>query len=337
MAPRCYLVPLVLVVVQLAGIAAAQDKEPAQGIAAKYPGDAGIERDPRVLFVEKFSVGSADALQQRWDNVAQVEAMTLVEDVPSGAADSTALLTTHTGGKGTGCQLFTRLPDGGGEHVFARFYVKFDRDCADVHHFGTCIGGNVPATPWPKVRAGQRTSGDHSFWVGIEPFGKMWQWDYYAYWCEMRGSPPRGQTWGNSFIHDSTLKVERDRWICVETMVKVNQVGQADGELALWIDGRPVSHLGAGFPKGKWTFDKFLPNQGGEGVRWNDETGDREYFDTPEQGAPFEGFRWRTNDELKVNFVWAYVYITGAADGHVSKIWFDNIVVAKEYIGPIAR
>ena len=24
-----------------------------------------------------------------------------------------------------------------------------------------------------------------------------------------------------------------------------------------------------------------------------------------------------------------------AAEGHVSKVWFDNIVIAKEYIGPI--
>ncbi len=54
------------------------------------------------------------------------------------------------------------------------------------------------------------------FCVGIEPFGKSWTWDYYAYWNEMRGSPPRGQTWGNSFIHDPELKVEKGKWTCVE-------------------------------------------------------------------------------------------------------------------------
>jgi hypothetical protein len=36
-----------------------------------------------------------------------------------------------------------------------------------------------------------------------EPFGRNWTWDYYAYWNEMRGSPPRGQTWGNSFVGGS--------------------------------------------------------------------------------------------------------------------------------------
>ena len=90
----------------------------------------------------------------------------------------------------------------------------------------------------------------------------------------MRGSPPRGQTWGNSFIHDPALKVRRGQWICVELMMKLNDLGKANGEMALWIDGKLVSHLGPGFPKGKWVFDKFLPGKGGEGVRWNDKLHD---------------------------------------------------------------
>jgi hypothetical protein len=243
---------------------------------------------------------------------------------------------THVGGKGDGGHLYRRLPKGY-DRVFARFYVKFDPDCAPIHHFGTCIGGNNPSTPWPMVSAGNRPAGDKSFWTGIEPFGQSWTWDYYAYWCEMRGSPPRGQTWGNVFIRDDQLKVERGRWICVEVMVKMNDVGDRNGEMALWLDGKPVSHLGKGFPRGKWVFDKFLPGQGGDSIRWNHKTGDRENFQTAAGGEPFEGFRWRTAKELDLNFVWAYLYITGAPEGHVSKVWFDDIVVATEYVGPIKK
>jgi hypothetical protein len=151
----------------------------------------------------------------------------------------------------------------------------------------------------------------------------------------MRGSPPRGQTWGNSFIHNDELKVDRGRWICIEMMLKVNDVGDRDGELALWIDGQPVSHLGQGFPKGKWTFDKFLPGQSGDSVRWNHAKGDREHFTTNDGGEPFEGFRWRTEKDLNVNFLWLYLYITRAPEGHVSKVWFDDVVVATEHIGPM--
>jgi hypothetical protein len=150
----------------------------------------------------------------------------------------------------------------------------------------------------------------------------------------MRGSPPRGQTWGNSFIRDPELKVEKGRWICIEQMIQMNDVGKANGEQALWIDGQLVSHLGAGFPKGVWTYDKFTPGKGGPGIRWDRERGAPERFTVPEGGAPFEGFRWRTVHELNVNYVWLYTY-TEKPPGHRIQVSFDHVVVATNYIGPI--
>ena len=76
-----------------------------------------------------------------------------------------------------------------------------------------------------------------------------------------------------------------------------------------------VSHVGPGFPKGSW-----------QGGRW----------DPDPNGSPFEGFRWRSTTDLDINFLWLYAYISDAPNGHVSKIWFDNIVVATSYIGPIS-
>ncbi len=54
---------------------------------------------------------------------------------------------------------------------------------------------------------------------------------------------------GNTFIHDETLKVSTWQWTCIEQMIRMNDLGDTNGELALWIDGRPVSHLGKGFPR----------------------------------------------------------------------------------------
>src|SRR5258705_36545 len=133
------------------------------------------------------------------------------------------------------------------------------------------------------VSAGKPPPGDKGFWTGIEPFGESWTWDYYTYWCDMRGSPPRGQTWGNTFVRDDSLKVARGKWTCVEVMVKINDVGESNGEMALWLDGKPISHLGQGFPKGKWVFDKFMPNQGGGSIRWNDSKADREPLENMRQ------------------------------------------------------
>jgi hypothetical protein len=117
----------------------------------------------------------------------------------------------------------------------------------------------------------------------------------------------------------------------------MNDVGDTNGEQAMWIDGKQVTHLGKGFPKGKWTYDKFLPNEGGDAIRWDAKRGGPDRFKVADGGEPFEGFRWRTAKELDINFLWAYVYITKAPPGHVSKVWFDQIVVATEYIGPIAK
>jgi predicted amidohydrolase len=308
-----------------------------EGLAARYPGDAGIERDPRVILVESFEHETLDALAKGWETVSGRDTMSLSGEKPAGSAGKRSLLIDRE--KGAAGQLYGRLknPQGGWgfDRVFARYYVKFDPDCGEIHHFGTALGGNHPATPWPMVSAGKRPDGAKSFWSGIEPMGAAWTWDYYTYWCEMRGSPPRGQTWGNTFIRDPQLKVEKGKWICIEQMIKLNEVGETDGEQALWIDGKLVSHLGQGIPKGLWIFDKFSPGEGGEGVRWNDANGQRESFSSPRDGEPFEGFRWRTAKELNVNFVWLYVY-TSKPDGHKIKVWFDDVVLATEYIGPLA-
>ncbi len=314
---------------------AAESLPSGPGLAAQYPGDVGLELDPRVVQVEKFEQADVATLAAQWEAVLAPGDMSFTADVPPGSAGHQSLLMDRQ--SGSGGSLYRRLQNVAGgfgyDRIFARYYLKFSEDCAELHHFGTCLGGNFPATPWPSVKAGLRNDGAKSFWSGIEPFGKAWTWDFYTYWCEMRGSPPRGQTWGNSFIHDPKLAVDKGRWICVEQMIRMNDVGDTNGEQALWLDGKLVAHLGKGFPRGRWTFDKFEPGQGGDGVRWNDALGDREHFDVPEGGAPFDGYRWRTVPGLNVNFVWLYVYAT--KEGRI-RVNFDDVVVATEYIGPLA-
>ena len=292
-----------------------------QGLAATYPRDVGMAGDPNVVFVEDFESDSLDEIGKRWESVKNSEAMSLSADVPSDSRGAHSLLMTHVGGRSTGAHLYRRLLPGH-DKLHVRFYVKFDPDCAPIHHF-VHVGGYNPATAWPQGGAGTRPSGDERFSTGVEPFGDKWRWDFYSYWMDMRSSPDR-HSWGHDFINDPALKAERGRWICVELMMTMNDpVAQSNGEQALWIDGKPwskdgqlVSHLGQGFPTGKWVWDSFLPDP---------------------QGEPFEGFRWRKSEELNLNFLWLLLYITKSPPGHVSKVWFDDIVVARQYIGPIAR
>ena len=303
------------------------------GIASAYPGDRRIDHDEAVVFVERFDAGSIAAIIGRWESVQNREVMSLSEDAPVSSGDSTSLRIRHIGGESHGGHLYRRLQPGF-DRLHFRFYVKFDRGCAPIHHFFH-VGGYNPTTAWPQGGAGERPRGDSRFSTGVEPFGEDWRWDFYSYWMEMRGSPPRGQTWGNSFIHDREVKVDRGQWICVELMMQMNDVGQSNGEMALWVDGELVRHLRPGFPKGKWVYDKFVAGEGGEGIRWNDRKGGPERLNVPPRGEGFEGFRWRSDEELNLNFLWLLCYITKAPAGHVSEIWFDNVVVAQDYIGPI--
>jgi hypothetical protein len=245
--------------------------------------------------------------------------MSLATDIPAASHGAHSLLIAHVGGQGTGAHLYRRLLPGY-DKLHVRFYVKFDLDCFPIHHF-VHVGGYHPATAWPQGGAGTRPNGNERFSTGVEPFGAQWRWDFYSYWMEMRSSPD-GRSWGHDFINDPALKVERGKWICVELMMKMNDpVMQRNGEQALWIDGQlwrkdgqPVSYLGERFPRGAWVWDSFLPDS---------------------EGEPFEGFRWRRRDELNLNFLWLLLYITKAPPGHISKVWFDDIVVAQQYIGPI--
>lgn len=325
---------VVVVVLLATNFAYSQLPEGNVGVAQRYRGDQGIHRDPRVILSENFEVESIEGFSPKWDMIRDPHTMSLSTDIPRLSSGKKSLLISQRSERGTGGDLYTRLPEGQPK-LHARFYVRFAEDCEPIHHFGTCVGGNRPATQWPEVRAGVPTRGDKSFWVGIEPFGESWRWDYYAYWHEMRGSPPRGQTWGNSFINEDAIVVKKGEWVCVEMMIKLNDVGDSNGELALWLDGKLISHLKKGEPRGIFLFDKFFPHREGEGVVWDTSSGERRSLPSEPGGSPFPGFNWRTTEELNINFVWLYVYITKGTTGHVNNVWFDDVVLATEYIGPL--
>src|SRR5689334_5829602 len=59
----------------------------------------------------------------------------------------------------------------------------------------------------------------------------------------------------------------------------------SNGEQAVRVDGELVSHLGKGFPKGLWTFDKFTPGKGSGGIRWDHAKGAPERFAVADGGV----------------------------------------------------
>ena len=266
------------------------------GIASGYPGDEGLEKDPRVLFVEDFETGDPKEIGSRWGEASHVENMDLSADVPPGSPGRRSLHIAKNG------HLYTHTR--GVDTLFARFYVKFHPKTGYLHHFVHLIADGAP-TPWPKGTAGLKPAGDQHFTTGIEPWGRWGKspapgvWHFYSYWQDMKGDGS-GKYWGNFFDPPEPESIEPGRWYCIEAMLKANSAPEtADGEQAFWVDGKKVGE--------------------------------------------FKGLRWRSSDRLKVNTFWLLYYITEQSARHnhdsdpdrVYEVWFDDIVLATEYIGPV--
>ena len=284
-----------------------------------------------MLLYEDFEDADRPALDARWDSVSDErgEVLDFIDDAPPGSPGKKALRFTARLGRNTGGHLYRRFPREV-DRAFARFYVKFHPESGYTHHFFH-LGGYRPSTAWPQGGAGERPRGDERFTVGVEPFGENGRhpapgaWFLYTYWHEMKASAG-GRFWGNGLRPAVPQIIPRDRWQCVEVMVRLNSRPETpDGEMALWVDGQPAAHFVRGARRGPWT---------GMGFQLQP--------DGPEE---VEGFRFRTSTDLKLNFLWLLDYVTEqgprqngvARPPELHRVAFDHVVVAGEYIGPIAR
>jgi hypothetical protein len=291
------------------------------GISARYPGDQGIAKDPAVLFAEDFEGASLERVRQHWGGQTNNEqgVLSLSSGVPAGSAGKYSLEITATRGQNQGGSLYVQLPRPV-DAAFARFYVKYDSKHF-AYHCGIHFGGYNPPTAWPQ--GDRHPRGDDCMMVEIMPVGAYGKpeppaWEIAGFWPEMKISVD-GNYWGNSLSPARPALVALDRWQCVEVMFRSNSApDKSDGELALWLDGQLAMHIRPGVFRGPWSGMGFrLAAQGGE---------------------PFQGFRWRTSNKLKINFLWLLYNVTNPNPASpVSHVWYDDIVVSTQYVGPISR
>jgi hypothetical protein len=138
----------------------------------------------------------------------------------------------------------------GYDKVYFRWYCKFDStfDQGWGMHFCSlyAVEGD---NRWNQMgQAGIKPDGDDRFGSGFEPWsdwetltppGRM---QFYAYWHEMLPDN-QGNFWGNVFYPDTVIIPEKDRWYCMELMIKANDTGQDNGEMAAWINGELYMHV----------------------------------------------------------------------------------------------
>jgi hypothetical protein len=295
---------------------AAMVKENDLALADKYPGDEGIENDPDVLFVESFDDG-LEKILSRYTNVYNSEGMSLETDVPQGSSGKSSLKLTNEGGKNTGGHLFRNFQPGFDSTVYVRYYVKYPLSSKGfIHHESVWVGGLNPSTEWPNPQAGTSGLGDSRISNSYEPV-KDTNMDTYLYWGDMQSWNGGTSCYGNDMVNGSPTaqQLAWGEWMCVEIMIRLNNpVTAYNGELRVWQNGVEVGYWGPGFPNGHWLKDSWI----------NQKT-----------DPPFQGFRWRTDPDLNINSLWIEFYDDKSPAGDSHYIQYDNIVVAKKYIGPL--
>ena len=99
------------------------------GIAAKYPGDVGIENDPAVVFSDNFEGKSVADLPESWTHILNPDSWVLrmVNDSTVLTPGKRCLEMKATKGHDNGGHLWL-LMDQGYDKLYARFYAKFAWD-----------------------------------------------------------------------------------------------------------------------------------------------------------------------------------------------------------------
>lgn len=213
------------------------------GLAAAYPGDRGIERDPQVMYAAGFDDG---AWQPRFAKGGFGEVKGVADDAALGFRPlaGPALRINLKKGSNYGADLRVNLKDHGGEpdEVYLRYYLRLARDWNP-----TVDGGKLPGLAGTYNRAGwggRRSDGSNG-WSARGAFARAFPADHplhgltqlltYAYHADMPTAYGELWPWPGALL-------DRERWYCVEQHVKLNRPGAADGELRVWIDGRPSLH-----------------------------------------------------------------------------------------------
>ncbi len=268
---------------------------PEQGIAAHYVGDAGLEGQEDVLYVDRFE--SSSPLLPSGAGEGHAEIVSIDRDNGFEPLAGSALKVTIAKGVHQGLNRhvkFRELSGGEPDEAYFRYYLRFGDNWNPAKD-----GGKLPGFSGTYGRGGWGTrksdgvngwSARGAFYVQPDQasaYSQLRGVGSYVYYAGMEEQSGAAWGWGLG----PTGLLEKNRWYSVEQHVKLNAPGRADGRLRAWIDGRLV------FDRG--------------------------------------GIDFRHVPELKIESVWMNVYHGGTVVAPADlSLYIDNLVVARRYIGP---
>lgn len=270
-----------------------------EGLAVSYPGDSGIELNRAVIFSDNFERGDFE----KWDESRNQKNRVLSFAAPDGnepLLGKRALKVTATLGENTGGGVTKWFESA--TTVFVRFYVKFDAQCDYVHHFCTLRANKSfnGGDRWSGFGgAGEKPNGDERFSTALEPWGNWRRW------------PAPGRWNFYSYWHEMKASPDGKFW------------GNSF---------RPDSQ--SNIPKTQWICAEFMLKHNTPGQP----DGEQAFWIDGQLVGHWKGINWRKTNSLMANALTLESYVTDRwTKNKTNIVYFDNVVIAREYIGPSVR
>jgi hypothetical protein len=287
------------------------------GLAARYPADAGISRHPSVLFADGFETVKESRLT---DGLAQDESVKARwnhawDHAWGGCAIGRGPGIAHSGEQSlqmrmerAGSMGLSKYFPPGHDRLFLRYYLRYAEDFPGAHHVGGAIEARAPGVPHanPGVPADGRNKItvllDHwSFEPNVKPPGPLVAYVYHM---------DQQHQWGEQFYPSGRIQPQENE--------RRNLFGPGFTPRPDLIPER-----------GRWYCFELMVEAGEPGKRG----GRVAFWVDGRLVGDFPNLRFRTTPELKLNRVDLALY--ESRDTGTRQVWFDDVVVATEYIGPM--
>ena len=283
------------------------------GIACKHPNDVGIETDPDVIFADGFeSYAQASQLTTKWDNYFQASQTRIVTDAANVFAGQKSLeftLPQQTTELSNGVQkILTNELD----VLYLRFYSKFERtfNVTGSSHNGGGINAHYfngfNATPGVPANGTNKFLIEYECWRGQASDKSPGQLNVYIYHPEQRSN------YGDHFFPSGLVQPNTS----IPNNFGPEFMARPDitPELDRWYEYEVMLKANT------------VGQRDGRVTLWLDGNiiGD------------FPNIRFRDVATLKIDRFNLSLHAGSNPSGPTKK-WYDNVVAAKSYIGPICR
>ena len=287
------------------------------GLAARYPGDHGLGHDPAVVFADDVEAAADETSSSgvaphgdcrrndRWGETWGQCRMTRDASHVHAGGRALEFSVYDRGSVGVRKQLAT-----GFDRLFFRYYIRYNEPFPGAHHAGASIHARAPGVPF--VNPGVVPVGANQFGVLLD----HWSFDptirapghlvAYVYHMDQQ------HRWGEQFHPSGRTRPDANgrRGIFGPSFVPRNDFVPALGR---WYSYELMVQVNA------------PPARDGRVAFWID----------GRLAADFPNLRFRSAESLAFN--WIHLGIYESRRPGLRRIWLDDIVLAREYIGPMGQ